>query len=212
MEQGWDSIYRSSGVINAEPYPEMRKVLELFKERGIRRVLDVACGTGRHTVMLARQGYNVFGFDLSPEGVHLTYESLGRESLKANLHVQSLFDKYPYEDAFFDAVICVKSLNHGRVEDIRRAIVEIKRVLKPGGLILIVVSRERKLRDSAVQRERAIILDERTLIPKQGIEAGVVHYMFNKAILLREFRNFSILACFRSGVRDYTLVGETRKK
>jgi ubiquinone/menaquinone biosynthesis C-methylase UbiE len=212
MEQGWDSIYRTSGVINAEPYKEMRKVVELFRERGLKQVLDVGCGTGRHTVMLARQGFDVFGFDISPEGVQLTYEWLGREKLKADLHVQSMFDEFTYEDEFFDAVICVKTLNHGGIEDIRKTIAEMERVLKPGGLVFIVVSREHKVRDSAVQRKRATLLDERTLIPTQGIEAGVVHYMFNKEILLREFRHFTILACYRSGERDYSLLGEMIKK
>lgn len=211
MEQGWDSIYRTSGVINIEPYVEMQKVVELFRERGVKQVLDVACGTGRHTVMLARQGFKVFGLDISPEAIKLGYAWLAREKLKAKLHVQSMFDKLPYKDEFFDAVVCIKSLNHGRIEDIRRAITEIERVLKPGGMIFIVVARERKLRDTAAQRRRkAIIIDERTLIPTQGMEAGVVHFMFNKAILLCEFKHFRVLRCYRSGERDYSLLGEVK--
>ncbi len=170
----------------------------------------MGCGTGRHVVFLARQRFEVSGFDESAEGVRLTGEWLAREGLKADLHVQSMFQPFPYEGRSFDAIICIKTLTHGHIEEIRKTISEMARVLKPGGVIWVVVSKGNKLTPATINRQKTppIVLDERTLVVTVGRETGIVHYMFNKAILLREFANFHILDFHRSGRKDYSFVAE----
>ena len=44
---------------------ELPFFLELFEAKGVQRVLDAACGTGRHAIALAGQGYRVRGADVS---------------------------------------------------------------------------------------------------------------------------------------------------
>jgi len=212
MGPGWDDIYHNSGIITSQPHEEVEKVISLFRHRGVKRVLDVGCGTGRHTVLLAHRGFQVSGFDESPEGVRLASAWLAKNDLDVSLHVQSMFHDFPYQDSSFDAIICIKTLNHGHIEEIRKTIAEMARVLRRRGLVLIVVARGRKLTDSTIHRQKKppILLDERTLIVTKGLETGVIHYMFNKAILLSEFTAFNILDFYRSGMRDYTLVGERK--
>jgi len=53
----------------------------------VRRVLDIACGTGPHLVRLARRGYRMSGLDLSPENVAFLRERLATLGLDGTLHV-----------------------------------------------------------------------------------------------------------------------------
>jgi len=56
--------------------------------------------------MLGRRSkFSVFGSDNAPEGIKRTRHWLADEELQAELRLQSMTEKLPYIDAFFDAVI-----------------------------------------------------------------------------------------------------------
>ncbi len=66
---------------------EVGLMVDQFNELGIppdARVLDVGCGTGRHSVLLASRGYEVTGFDLSP----LYLEEARREAEAAGVNLR----------------------------------------------------------------------------------------------------------------------------
>jgi ubiquinone/menaquinone biosynthesis C-methylase UbiE len=182
MTQNWDSIYKQHGSWLQLPHEDMPKVVELLTQRGVKIVLDVGCGAGRHVVYLAGQGFQVSGLDSSHEAIKMNREALKKMNLRAELTVASMYEKLSYSDSHFDAIICTKALNHGTIKSIRSTIKEMERVLKPGGIIFIVVTKSRKILESKKQKREAEIIDERTLIPKTGREIGVIHYQFNKEI------------------------------
>lgn len=68
----WDERFRS-GSYPADPGPS-RVLREYTEESTDGRALDVACGTGRNTVFLAEQGYEVDAIDQSAEGLRITRE------------------------------------------------------------------------------------------------------------------------------------------
>lgn len=93
-------------------------------------VLDVPCGWGRHTTLLAEQGYRVIGSDLSYDLLKRTNEGL---YVAADIRAQ------PLRSAVFDAVINVFTslgLFLDDAEDLR-ALREAHRLLKPGGRFLL---------------------------------------------------------------------------
>lgn len=45
---------------------DVRFLNELFKERNCRKIVDIGCGTGNHSIRLSKLGYNVTGVDISP--------------------------------------------------------------------------------------------------------------------------------------------------
>ncbi len=86
---------------------------QLFKERAIRRVADVACGTGRHAIAFAKWGLEVVGADPSTELLHLGRQAATEEGVDVTF-VQADFlrlaDRLPGP---FDAIICIgNSLPH----------------------------------------------------------------------------------------------------
>jgi SAM-dependent methyltransferase len=117
------------------------------------RVLEIGCGPGRYVAMLASMGYDVVGVDLTKfetweivRGAHRGVEFL--DGVAA--------EKLPYESESFDHVACLSALLY--FESAERALAEIRRVLKPGGrLILRTVSR-----DNLVRRLRGRDVDPAT--------------------------------------------------
>ena len=207
MTDNWDSIYRQYGSWLQEPHEDMASVVSLFRQRGVKKVLDLGCGAGRHVVYLAGHGFEVSGLDSSDEAITMNREALRKMNLKADLIVASMYEELPFPDKHFDAIICTKALNHNTLDHIRKAIGEMERVLKPGGAIFVVVTKSRKILESKKQKREAEILAERTLIPKTGREIGVIHFQFNKEILLNEFRHFKVIDCHVDSTNNYCLVG-----
>ena len=93
-------------------------------------VLDAGCGTGAILKQLGSPERNV-GIDLSPEAI-----SFCRARGLPNAR-QGDIGALPFGDATFDAVICSSVLYHQWVKDIGAALREMRRVLRPDGLLLI---------------------------------------------------------------------------
>jgi ubiquinone/menaquinone biosynthesis C-methylase UbiE len=94
------------------------------------RVLDVACGTGRHTVHLAGLGHDVTGIDPSPE--MLARAARKRSDLTL---VDGFVEDLPFASNSFDAAVCSLLFDH--LVEIHDAVGELARVVRPGGRIVI---------------------------------------------------------------------------
>lgn len=101
------------------------------------RVLDVACGWGRHTIELARHGFAATGIDLS---AHLL-DSARRRAAKAG--VAATFARHdmralPFEGEFDVALSLFSSLGYFETEeDDRRVLAGMHRALAPGGRVVV---------------------------------------------------------------------------
>jgi SAM-dependent methyltransferase len=93
-------------------------------------ILDAGCGTGAVLEQLGNPQKHV-GIDLSPEAV-----ALCRQRGLFNV-TQGDLNALPFADASFDAVICSSVLYHRWVNDVAKALQELRRVLRPGGLLLL---------------------------------------------------------------------------
>ena len=191
-----------------EPEEGLDKVVEVFREHGVRRVLDLGCGSGRHLVFFAERGFEVYGIDISETGIGIAEEWLKAKGLSADLRVGSVYERLPYGDGFFDAVVSIRVIHHARIEDIRKAIGEIERVLKPNGLAFVTVRK----RVSKRRRLKFKKLDSRTYVPLEGDEKGLVHYLFNKELLRKEFKNFRIYELSVDSKGYYRLFGELKSQ
>ncbi len=97
-------------------------------------VLDVACGEGYGSALLAASGATrVTGVDLSPQAIrHARSEYLGVPNLD---FIEASCTKMPFADASFDLVVSFETLEH--IEPQREFLEEIARVLRPDGLLLL---------------------------------------------------------------------------
>lgn len=113
--------------------------INLLKERGVKRILDVATGTGFHSVRLLKAGFDVTSADGSPEMLAQAFENARRagfilQTIQADWRWLSkdIHNKY-------DAVICLgNSLTHLFSEqDRRKALAEFYTALKHDGVLIL---------------------------------------------------------------------------
>jgi ubiquinone/menaquinone biosynthesis C-methylase UbiE len=113
---------------------EYRAMVARITADGNARVLDWGCGLGQVTDLLTRAGLNVdafdFGGDQAPDALtELPYFP------NVAAYISSDPVKLPYSDGVFDAVLSCGVLEH--VQDPHGSLEEIKRVLKPGGMLYV---------------------------------------------------------------------------
>jgi SAM-dependent methyltransferase len=120
----------------------LRAQLAFLQDRlGPRRaLLDAGCGTGRHLLALSRAGYTVTGLDASRAMLALARAKLAGQSLPAHL-VRGLLQSLPFSPGSFDGALCLESplAYLFSEEELARALAGLRRVLRPGGLLLIDV-------------------------------------------------------------------------
>lgn len=201
----WNEIFKHQGKVFTEPHEDMPDIVQLLKDRGASIILDLGSGTGRHIVYLARNGFSVFGLDDSPEGIRATRQWLVEEGLDADLQLQSMTERLPYEDSFFDAVVSVQVIHHADVATIRRVVEEVRRVLKGGGFLFVTVP---KLKD---QGERFEQVESNTSIPLDGPERGLPHHYFTPEELREVFGGFDVAGIYLDRANHYCLSGFKRK-
>lgn len=94
-------------------------------------LLDFGCGPGIYSVMFAKLGFEVSGFDISPTNVATAEELADRYGLSERTHFATgVGEKLNYDNESFDVIIGIDILHH---VDIAHSIRECLRVLKPGG-------------------------------------------------------------------------------
>jgi ubiquinone/menaquinone biosynthesis C-methylase UbiE len=97
------------------------------------KVLDLGCGTGRHSLWLAKAGAAVFAVDLSAGMLAEARSKAGAELVSFLQH--DLHDRLPFESQQFDLVISGLVLEHLR--DLEFFFADAWRVLKPGGRAVV---------------------------------------------------------------------------
>ncbi len=114
--------------------------LELAAIRPGERVLDVGCGTGDLTLRAARQAGpsgKVYGIDAAPGMV----AEAKRKAKRAKTAVQFLVEPVEalgFPDGSFDVALSSLVMHHLPGDLKRRALIEVRRILRPGGRLVIV--------------------------------------------------------------------------
>ncbi|MGW4501083.1 class I SAM-dependent methyltransferase [Micromonospora sp. NPDC004336] len=130
-----------SGLFNA--HYERPAMLRLAGDVHGRRILDAGCGSGPLFEALRARGAVVTGFDASPAMVELARKRLGED---ADLRVADLGQPLPFDDGAFDDVVASLVLHYLR--DWKAPLSELRRVLRPGGRLLLSVNHPRVLEAS----------------------------------------------------------------
>jgi SAM-dependent methyltransferase len=107
----------------------------LFRECGGQRVCDFGCGQGPSTTFAAARGARVFGFDISHGSLRYARDLAQVNGVGERVwFAQMDATRVAFADGAFDVVLCDGIFHH---VDVAAALAEAKRILRPGGLLLI---------------------------------------------------------------------------
>ena len=125
------NIRRYENISADTPFPLEYAFHLLGKVRG-KTIVDLGCGEGRNTVILAALGANVIAVDISDQSLEITGKRLQANGVDKNVTlIHSNAMTIPIDDSHADGVLCAAVLHH--VDCIVTAR-QIRRILKPGGV------------------------------------------------------------------------------
>ena len=130
LRAGYERIWQTTDMRESQEY--YARCLALAEPRPGDRVLDVACGGGYLLMEAERAGLDAHGIDIAQAAI----DRAKRFAPKATL-VRGDAEALPYDEASFDIVTCLGSLEHFLSPP--KALEEMRRVLKPDGRAVIVV-------------------------------------------------------------------------
>ena len=138
-ENRFDLVYSSPKMAFGErPEPELQNYIETNGHSG--RALDLGCGDGRHTLYLAKRGYNVTGLDISSVGVKKLQElanGLKLDSLVNLKHIDAR--EFDYQPNSFNLVVAVTLFDHLPQKDVLPLFNKVSSSIKPGGVLFTKV-------------------------------------------------------------------------
>jgi SAM-dependent methyltransferase len=138
-------------------------------------------------VALAARGFDVIAIDISLSGLAQTRAWLRETGRGAPLAQADTRDALPFASASIDAVFTNRVIHHALLAQVRLAISEMRRVLRPHGLAFITLPGRREEESTVVQIEPG------TFVPQEGQEKGLPHHLFTEAEVYTEFAAFKIL-------------------
>ena len=205
------TVSRYAGAHNTE-FPAEYRFIEVGSLKG-KRVLDIGCGDGNSTVLLALLGANATGIDISPEAIEVAKERAAVNNVSERTSfICSPLEVAHIEAGSFDVIWCDAFLHHV-IPDLEQILTMMKRWLVSGGSIVIT---EPVSLSKAFRSLRLALLpapdatpDERPLEP---IELALINKIFPNStvrffgLLARAARpilpggNYEMAAGWRQGV------------
>lgn len=141
IDPAWEKVYAAGWGGEYPPEHVIRFMARHFysaPDRTKVRVLDLGCGKGATLWYLVREDFAAAGIDGSPTAIAEAKETIDADhpgmARVADLRVGDLRE-LPWPDGRFDCVLDVCAVTHNPLPDCRAIVVEVHRVLKPGGLL-----------------------------------------------------------------------------
>jgi ubiquinone/menaquinone biosynthesis C-methylase UbiE len=131
----WDNYFAVYDVLN-ELYPYQKLLKKFTDETNLQpgsKVLDAGAGTGNLSLVLKKEGIDLYTIDISEAGTRRILEKIP----EAEVCVGSLCEALPYADNTFDLVVSNNVIYTLPEKDRPAAARELHRVLKPGGKIIV---------------------------------------------------------------------------
>lgn len=138
LRKSYEKLWSKRDFIENTKYYQW--IVKLLNAKKGERVLDVGCGAGYFLEQAQKEGIICYGIDIAKNAVEIA-----RNNVKKCRIQQGIAEHLPYKDEFFNYVVCLGSLEHFLQP--KKAVLEMKRVLKNDGFICIVVPNKWAIND-----------------------------------------------------------------
>ena len=183
--QAWQTDEGRAEWLTPEPF--VASCIQALRDAGVRRVLDLGFGVGRHALLLAQAGFEVSGIDASANGRAYAEAWAEKSSVALRLTTGDM-TTLPYVDGEFDAILTWNVIYHGTFDVIEQTVAEITRCLQPRGhLICSLISHQHHMFGQGVE------IEPRTFVIPGGGEKEHPHHYANRADIDKLFTGYTIL-------------------
>lgn len=176
------SITKEYGFIDLSISPFVIKAKDILLKHNCKKTLDLGCGNGKHSIYLSSSGLDVYASDIDCSRIIKNIKKLNLSNLIIHEHS---FTDIPYDDDFFDAVICTSTLHHAILSDIEQGINEIYRILKSNGYFIFDF-----LSTLDASYGLGTKIEKNTFIGSRSDEENIPHHYTNEIELKSLLNNF----------------------
>lgn len=173
------------------PSLESYYYVNIWKSNNFKKILDLGCGLGRHSILFAQVGFEVDACDLSSYAIDHLNKWAEKENVFVNTKVCDMLD-LPYDNHTFDALFAYHVISHTTTKDFLKVVEEIKRVLKKEGeAFLTLCSKETwSFKEAGYPK-----LDENTVIKlEDGPENNIPHFYVDLDDIHKLFMDFELVS------------------
>ncbi|MDW7733472.1 MAG: class I SAM-dependent methyltransferase [Methanolobus sp.] len=173
--RAWEEEYRHVSWGGPQPIFSVEKILATGS-----LVLDAGCGNGRYLLPLSKK-YDVVGTDISVIALSKARNYLEKGGQDGGC-IASSITHLPFSDDSFDAVVCYGVLQHLFENERLLAVEELRRVLRPHGLIFFEVFGTDDMRFGGEEAEN-------NTFRRKG---GIIYHYFTEKELESLFKGFNV--------------------
>ena len=195
LGEDWEAI------VNARDTQRETDFIEsALPKKGI--TLDLCCGTGRHSIILRKRGWNMIGLDLSKNLLAIAKRNMKNERVEFPL-VRADMRHFPFRKQIFDAVICMfTSFGYlpSESEDMK-SFKEVRRTLRKDGKFLFDVANKNHVIKIFKEREWAEF-EPFYMLEKRSLNLQTSRLLSQWTIIRKDTKKVKAL---QHNVRLYTL-------
>ena len=188
---GWDRMIATKTYGLIEPDPYVVEKLNLFKKWGIKKVFDLGCGQGRHTLSLSKAGFQTFALDISPHAIATTESALAKEKALGNVTVGDM-KNIDFPDDFFDSVLAWRVLYLEKRDGVKKSFAEVRRIIRPGGILYASI-RSSNNTLCHIGRLKGEEIEPNTFLMNSDVLSGIVYHFFTPEEVADYLSGFEIL-------------------
>ncbi len=189
IEKAWNWNNITSTHWN-EPSEDIYYYLHLWSEKRSKKLLDLGSGIGRHSLLFAKNGFDVTAFDFSKEGLDKIENFADQLNLEIDL-VNGNMNRLPFASQSFDFVVAYNSIYHTDYEGLIRTIYEIRRVLKANGEAFVTMLSKN---DKSFIDGSGSLIAENTLMKKEEDGSILPHFFVDEEYIYKLFKSFHIIS------------------
>ena len=189
--KAWDEIWKTKEgqALWTEPDPFVVSLLPRFKNEGIEKILDIGFGLGRHAILFAKEGFDVYGIEASPAGLKYAIKWSEKEKVAPKLTIGEM-SHLPFDSDFFDLVIAWNVLYHGTADYVHKTVSEIERCLKLDGHLLCTLISTQNNKYGLGEE-----IEEGTFVIAEEKEKSHPHHYFDIKEINRYLSKFTLFEC-----------------
>jgi len=189
----WDAYHTSKEEVGDDLNPSgwwAERWLEFIKHHPIQTIIDLGCGTGGDSLVVARSGYTATGIDFSQAAIDRARRKAAEEGLPVRFQVADLAAPLPFDDAVFDATMGNVSLHLFSDAVTHQVFAEIWRIVRSGGYVMFHVN---SVQDMPYRAKRYTRVEELEPYFYREVHGQTMHF-FTKAYCYELLSNWKILS------------------